>query len=40
MASKSKIKGSAYEAKIRDLLTKELNIELQEQVTEDDNYEQ
>lgn len=27
MASKSKIKGSAYEAKIRDLLTKELNIE-------------
>ena len=27
MASKSKIKGSAYEAKIRDLLTKELKIE-------------
>ena len=27
MTSKSKIKGSAYEAKIRDLLTKELNIE-------------
>ena len=27
MASRSKIKGSAYEAKIRDLLTKELKIE-------------
>ena len=27
MSSKSKIKGSAYEAKIRDLLTKELDIE-------------
>ena len=27
MVNKSKIKGSAYEAKIRDLLTKELGIE-------------
>jgi len=30
MASKSKIKGGAYEAKIRDILTKELKIDSKE----------